>query len=144
MTTPPRQRRAARHLQPTDTDASLARRGAAGERKPPGTGEAIVEAAFEIVAREGYDALSMRRVAAALGTGPASLYAHVVNKEDLDDLLIGRLTAGLGLPEPDPATWRDQIRSVLRQLRDQYLRSPGISRAALALAPTNLDVLRVN
>ncbi len=29
------------------------------------------------------------------------------------------------------------------QIRDQYLKFPGISRAALAMAPTNLDVLKV-
>ena len=93
---------------------------------------------------EGYEALTMRRVATALETGPASLYAHVVNKEDLDDLLIGRLCAEIDLPEPDPATWRQQIISVCTQMRDQYLRYPGISRAALAVAPTNLETLRVN
>jgi AcrR family transcriptional regulator len=110
----------------------------------PITVEAIVQAAFEIVARDGYEGLSMRRVATALDTGPASLYAHVVNKEDLDDLLIGRLCAEIALPDPDPATWRQQIHSVCTQLRDQYLRYPGISRAALAIVPTNLETLRVS
>jgi hypothetical protein len=86
----------------------------------------------------------MRRLAAALETGPASLYAHVVNKADLDELLIGRLCAELELPEPDPETWRVQIRGVLTRLRDQYLRYPGISRAALAMAPTDLEAVRVN
>lgn len=132
----PEERRRARHHQPDG--------GRAAARRAPFTVERVVDAALGVVAEEGYDSLTMRRVAAALGTGPASLYTHVVNKADLDELLIGRLTSELELPEPDPATWRDQIRSVLRQLRDQYLRYPGISRAALALAPTNLDTLRVN
>jgi AcrR family transcriptional regulator len=65
-----------------------------------------------IVEREGYDALTMRRVASALETGPASLYAHVVNKGDLDDLLIGRLCAEIELLQPNPRTWRRQIISV--------------------------------
>ncbi len=86
----------------------------------------------------------MRRLAAALDTGPASLYAHVVNKEDLDELLIGRLCGEIELPEPDSAIWQQQIVVVCTQLRDQYLRYPGISRAALAVAPTNLETLRVN
>jgi AcrR family transcriptional regulator len=85
----------------------------------------------------------MRRVATALETGPSSLYAHVVNKEDLDELLIGRLSAEINLPEPDPACWRQQLTGVCTQLRDQYQRYPGISRAAFAVAPTNLDTLRV-
>lgn len=50
----------------------------------------------------GYDALTMRRVAGVVDTGPASLYAHVGNKADFDELLIGRLCA---------------------QIRDQYLPS---------------------
>jgi hypothetical protein len=83
-------------------------------------------------------------VAGVLDTGPASLYAHVVNKADIDELIIGRLCARLTLPEPDPAAWRAQILDVCAQIRDQYLKYPGISRAALAMAATNLDVLRVN
>ncbi|NYI93239.1 hypothetical protein HNR02_006614 [Amycolatopsis endophytica] len=66
-----------------------------------------------------------------------------MNKAALDELLIGRLCAELTLPEPDPARWRDQIREVCAQIRDQYLRYPGISRAALAMAPTDLETVRV-
>jgi AcrR family transcriptional regulator len=98
----------------------------------------------QIIATQGYDALTMRSVAGVLETGPASLYAHVVNKADLDELIIGRLCAQLALPEPDSATWREQAFDVCAQIRDQFLKYPGISRAALAMAPTNLDVLNVN
>ncbi|MGO4422646.1 TetR/AcrR family transcriptional regulator, partial [Streptomyces sp. MCAF7] len=108
------------------------------------TVDAIIGTAFGIVEKEGYEALTMRRLATALETGPSSLYAHVVNKEDLDELLLGRLCAEIDLPEPDPADWRQQIVSVCTQLRDQYLRYPGISQAAFAAAPSNLDTLRVS
>jgi len=120
------------------------RRGPSGGRKKPITVEAIIDTAFGIVASEGYEALTMRRVATALETGPASLYAHVVNKDDLDDLLLGRLYAQIELPEPDSGTWRQQITSVCAQMRDQYSRYPGISGAALAIVPTNLETMRVN
>ena len=145
MSPTPQQRRAARHQQ-LDADVSqpATRRGPAGQGKRPITVDSIISAAFEIVANEGYEALTMRRLAAALETGPASLYAHVVNKGDLDELLIGRLCAEIELPEPDPALWQQQIVGVCTRLRDQYLRYPGISQAALALAPTNLETLRVN
>ncbi len=122
----------------------MKRRGPSGGRKKPITVEAIIDTAFGIVASEGYEALTMRRVATALETGPASLYAHVVNKDDLDDLLLGRLYAQIELPEPDPGTWRQQITSVCMQMRDQYSRYPGISGAALAIVPTNLETMRVN
>lgn len=145
MSPTPQQRRAARHQQ-LDADVSMpaTRRGPAGRGKRPITVDSIITAAFDIVASEGYEALTMRRLAVALETGPASLYAHVVNKRDLDELLIGRLCAEIELPEPDSAIWQQQIVVICTQLRDHYLRYPGISRASLALAPTNLETLRVN
>jgi AcrR family transcriptional regulator len=143
MASPPQRRRAARHQQPLADETSAPRRGSAG-RKRPITVDAIIETSFGIVEREGYGALTMRRVASALETGPASLYAHVVNKDDLDDLLIGRLCAEIEFPAPDPRAWREQIISVCTQIHDQYLRYPGISLAALAVVPTNLETLRVN
>jgi AcrR family transcriptional regulator len=144
MASPPQRRRAARHQQLLDDDAGAPDRGPAAGRRAPITADGIVETALAIVATSGYPALTMRRVATALGTGPASLYAHVVNKEDLDDLLIGRLCGEILLPAPDPARWREQIIDVCAQIRDQYLRYPGISQAALAVVPTNTETLRVN
>ncbi|WP_030661522.1 TetR/AcrR family transcriptional regulator [Streptomyces rimosus] len=137
----PRERRAARH-QPPNPEAEAAPRPR--RRKAPITVEQVVETALGVITAEGYEALTMRRLAGALDTGPASLYAHVVNKADLDELLIGRLCAELVLPEPDPAAWGEQIRGVCAQLRDQYLKYPGISRAALAMAPTDLQTLRIS
>jgi AcrR family transcriptional regulator len=138
MPTDPKKRRAARHAQsPTDT-------AEATPRKAPITADRITDAALQVIATEGYDSLTIRRVSAVLGTGPSSLYAHILNKDDLDDLLIGRLSAEITLPEPDPATWRAQLLDVYTQIRDQYLRYPGVSRAALAMVPTHLETLRVS
>jgi AcrR family transcriptional regulator len=136
MPVDPLQRRAARHAQPP--------RATEQPRKLPITVDRITDAALEVVATQGYGALTMRSVAALLHTGPASLYAHVVNKADLDELIIGRLCNQLTLPVPDPAVWREQILDVCAQLRDQYLRYPGISSAALAIVVTNLETLRVS
>ncbi|MEV8097836.1 TetR/AcrR family transcriptional regulator [Kitasatospora sp. NPDC085879] len=144
MSPTPEQRRAARHQLGTGPSTPATRRGPSGGRKKPITVDAIIDTALGMVAEEGYEALTMRRLATALETGPSSLYAHVVNKEDLDELLIGRLCAEIDLPEPDAAAWRQQITHVCTQLRDQYLRYPGISRAAFAAAPSNLDTLRVS
>ncbi|MER8006985.1 TetR/AcrR family transcriptional regulator [Streptomyces sp. NPDC094149] len=137
----PRERRAARHLPPkTEAEAGPRPR----RRRDPITVEQVVDTALGMIAAEGYDALTMRRLAGALDTGPASLYAHVVNKADLDELLIGRLCAELVLPAPDPEAWREQAHGVCAQIRDQYLKYPGISRAALAMAPTDLETMRVS
>jgi AcrR family transcriptional regulator len=86
----------------------------------------------------------MRRVAAALQASPGALYAHVRDKAELDDLMIGELCSRVTLPVPDPAQWKAQAIDVCRQLRDQYLRYPEIWRATLAAAPHSLDTLRIN
>ena len=113
-------------------------------RKTPITLERITDAALQVVATEGYDALTIRRVTNVLGTGPSSLYAHIATKTDIDDLLIGRLCSEITLPDPDPATWQHQLSDVYAQLRDQYLKYPGISKAALATVSTNPETLRVS
>jgi AcrR family transcriptional regulator len=138
MPADPGQRRAARHAQPRADSTATA------PRKRPITADRITDAALQVIAAEGYDALTIRRVAAGLDTGPSSLYAHILNKDDLDDLLIARLCAEIDLPEPDPASWRQQILDVYAQIRDQYLKYPGVSRAALAMIPTHLETLRVS
>ena len=113
-------------------------------RREPLTVDRIVEASLQIVEAEGFDALTMRRVASALQASPGALYAHVRDKAELDDLMIGELCSRVTLPTPDPGQWRTQAIDVCQQLRDQYLRYPGISRAALATAPHSLDTLRIN
>jgi AcrR family transcriptional regulator len=55
---------------------------------PPGRLGQIVEAARELLEREGRDALTMRRVAERLGIKAPSLYKHVEDKDELEALLI--------------------------------------------------------
>jgi AcrR family transcriptional regulator len=105
--------------------------------------ERIVQAALETIERTGFDALTMRSVATALDTGPASLYAHVRNKAELGDLLLGELCSRVERPDPDPARWQDQFAHLCRQLRDELLRYPGVARATLAVVPSHAGTLRL-
>lgn len=103
--------------------------------RAPLSADRIVEAALNVLINEGYEAVSMRRVAQELGTGAASLYAHVTNKSELDGLILDRVASELQVPEPDPERWREQVadyaRDVLRVLRSY----PGVARAAIAYVP---------
>jgi AcrR family transcriptional regulator len=113
-------------------------RGGPG-RPPPKerlTTERIVDTAMALMASQGYDAVSMRSLAKALDTGPASLYQHVANRDELDQLVIDRIARRLEIPEPDPGRWADQLKDVLRQMRDLYREHPGSARAAMAQIPT--------
>src|SRR5581483_2652572 len=65
--------------------------------RTPLTRDAIVEAALRVLDRDGVDRLSMRRVAAELGTAAGALYWHVANKEELLVLLVDRATTAIRL-----------------------------------------------
>lgn len=103
----------------------------------------IADVALRQMAESGYDAVSMRSVARELGTGPASLYAHVANKDALDQLVLDRIAEQMHVPEPDPDRWREQLRQVLRDMLGAYRAHPGSARAAVATIPTMEGGLRV-
>jgi AcrR family transcriptional regulator len=103
--------------------------------REPLTRERIVDAAMAIVDAEGLDGLSMRRVADRLGTGPASLYAHVSGKEDLLQLLIDRVAADVPLPDPDPEHWQEQLKAIVRGMHHALLAHRDLARAAIANIP---------
>jgi AcrR family transcriptional regulator len=110
--------------------------------KPRLTTERIVDTAMELLAKDGYDAVSMRSLARALDTGPASLYAHIANKEQLDHLVLDRIASQLELPEPDPERWQEQLKTLLRDMLQLYRAHPGAARAVMATVPTTESVLR--
>jgi AcrR family transcriptional regulator len=64
------------------------------------TTDEIAAAALRIVDENGVGALSMRSLAAALGTGPMTLYNYVADKEGLEELVVAAIVAGVTLPEP--------------------------------------------
>src|SRR2546427_12594766 len=93
-------------------------------RRKPLTTERIVEAAIELIDREGLGALSMRRLGAALGVEAMSLYRHFPSKVALLEFVVGRLLAELLLPVPGSAPWQDSFRALARDYRQLLLRHP--------------------
>jgi len=120
----------------------------AGRSRPPRarrslSREAIVTQALAILDAEGLDAVSMRRVADALGTGPASLYAHVANKEELLELLIDRVMSVVVVPPPDPERWQEQIKQLMRDGRDALAAHRDIARANMGVVPIGPNAIRI-
>jgi AcrR family transcriptional regulator len=97
--------------------------------------ERIVDAAMRLLVEQGYDAVSMRKVAQALGTGPASLYAHVANKKELDQLLVDRAAEDMEFPEPDPERWQEQLKDAMRTMLRVMRAYPKMARAAIGQVP---------
>nr|SBO98923.1 Transcriptional regulator, TetR family [Nonomuraea gerenzanensis] len=105
--------------------------------------ELIVETGLRVLDAEGFDALSMRRVAQELDTGPASLYAHVSGKEELLELIYDRVLSEVRLPEPDPSRWKQQLRAYALEIHRVFREHPDVARAALATIPTGEHSLRM-
>ncbi|MBB4682545.1 TetR/AcrR family transcriptional regulator C-terminal domain-containing protein [Amycolatopsis jiangsuensis] len=98
--------------------------------KPLLSQELVVHTAQEILAAEGIRAVSMRRVAQRLQTGPASLYAYVSGKEELDELLLDAALGEIPSPEPDPHRWDAQLKEQVRLQITAMTAYPGIAMVA--------------
>jgi len=114
--------------------------------KPALSREAIVDAAIRIVDEEGFDAVSMRRVAQEFGTGAASLYAYVANKDELMDLIVDRImeqsAVDQGEPAADVADWQEQIKDMVRSGYQVMASHRDIARALLGRIPFGPNGLR--
>jgi AcrR family transcriptional regulator len=106
------------------------------------TVEAIVAAAIEVLDETGVSGLSMRGVAERLGTGAASLYAHVSGKEELLELVFDELVGRVPLPEPDPARWREQILQMASDMRQILISHRDVALAGLGRIPSSPNVLK--
>jgi len=106
-------------------------------QKPGLTKDAIVTAAIAVLETEGVDGLSMRLVAKRLGTGAASLYVHVTNKDELLELVFEALIARVPIPAPDPAHWQDQLREMAIGMRDVLRTNSQVALAGLGRIPTS-------
>src|SRR5579863_9249469 len=82
--------------------------------KAPLSENAIVDAALAITRAEGVEAVTMRRVAAALDTGAASLYVYVRNRDELLRAMLDRVAGTVPLVPPDPERWREQVHELMR------------------------------
>jgi AcrR family transcriptional regulator len=103
----------------------------------------ITAAAVAIADREGLDAVSMRRVAAELGTGAASLYRYVETRDDLLDLMTD--AAGGECPPPGPTgDWLADLVALGEQSRAVLRRHPWLAGLVLTrpvLGPNGLAML---
>ncbi len=100
-----------------------------------------MDAALAILKSEGLEAVTMRRVAAALDTGAASLYVYVSGREGLLQAMLDRVTASIELEPPDPSRWRAQLHSLLQRMRQALVDHPGIAALTLGDPPTTETIL---
>jgi AcrR family transcriptional regulator len=111
------------------------------EKRERPTREAIVAAATGLADTHGLDAVSVRRVAAALQTRPMDLYQYFARKDELIDLMVDEVMAG-ALLEEIPSDWRDALAAIARALRAVCLAHPWMVTAAGRQALIGPNVMR--
>jgi AcrR family transcriptional regulator len=86
----------------------------------------VLATAVALADEGGVDALSMRKIAQALGVVPMALYKHVANKNELLDGMIDVLVLEIDPPAGDP-DWKTVIRRRVLSARRMLLRHPWAS-----------------
>jgi AcrR family transcriptional regulator len=89
------------------------------------TRELVLATALELIDRGGADALSMRRLGAALDRDPMILYRHAPGKAALLDGVVETVLAQLSVDPADP-DWAAQLRTVAREYRALALAHPNV------------------
>jgi AcrR family transcriptional regulator len=130
----------------TDQNPFLARevksrRG--GKVKEPLSRERIVEEALRLLTQDGLDGMSLRAVAVALETGPASLYAYVENLDALRALVLDRALAGVDTAANPRRGWKSRVKGVLESYVRVLLGTPGLAQLALSAIAVGPNSLRI-
>ncbi|QHC21835.1 TetR/AcrR family transcriptional regulator [Streptomyces sp. GS7] len=88
------------------------------------TGEEVLRTAARLIRAHGPEALTMRRLAAELGTAVTSIYWHVGNRESLLDALVERTVQEMGEIRPTGSTPQARVVSVARALHTALRERP--------------------
>ncbi|MFN7984668.1 MAG: TetR/AcrR family transcriptional regulator C-terminal domain-containing protein [Vicinamibacterales bacterium] len=87
--------------------------------------------------------MSLRKVAAALDTGPASLYAYVDDLDALRALVLDHALAGVDIRGRANAGWRENIVRVLESYARASSASPGLAQLAFGRVAVGPNALRI-
>lgn len=103
--------------------------------------ERIVEAALELLDRDGLAGVTTRRLAQRLGVKSPSLYWHLRDREELLGLLSDRIVADARWPEPS-AGWRATAEGLMREYLRCLLAHRDAARVVAGRPPMGPNRLR--
>ncbi len=115
-----------------------------GPARAPLSREQILATGLALLERSPGTELSMRDLAAELGTAPMSLYRHVANREDLLEGVNRLALESLQLEVPDDGRWDERALAWMHALRNELHAHPAVTpllRLHGTLAPTLFHVL---
>lgn len=91
---------------------------------PALTRKRILETAVAMADRDGFDAVTMRRIARELDVHVTSLYNHVPTREAITDGIVELLIAEAGLP-CSPIGWEEWVRRFVTAMGTLAVKHPG-------------------
>jgi AcrR family transcriptional regulator len=94
------------------------------DQRPALSRDQIVRAAIELADERGLEAVSTRRIAARLGSGPTSMYWHVPSKADLYELMFDAALGEVELPGRHSGDWQADLRALARSTHAMLRRHP--------------------
>ncbi|MGW0576725.1 TetR/AcrR family transcriptional regulator C-terminal domain-containing protein [Streptomyces sp. NPDC002920] len=114
--------------------------GSAAQPRAPLSRGRVLGAAVALADEGGVEALSMRKIAQALGVVPMALYKHVANKNELLDGMIDVLVGEID-PPAGGTDWKTAVRGRVLSARRMLLRHPWApevieSRMKVRVTPT--------
>jgi AcrR family transcriptional regulator len=110
--------------------------------KQPLSRDAIVSEALRQLRSDSGESMSLRKVAAALETGPASLYAYVDDLNELQALVLDRALGEVALGATK-GTWRARLEALLESYMRVLAASPGLARLAFGTIAVGPNALRI-
>jgi len=112
--------------------------------KAPLSRDAVVAAALALVDQAGCSAVTMRRVAQALDTGPASLYVYVADRDELMASAYDLALRPVELPGPADGDWRARLEVLVDRVITALAGHDDIALVALAQVQTGGQALRIS
>lgn len=113
--------------------------------------EQVVLTAERVVRTDGFEQLTIRRLANELDVAPMALYRHVRDKDDLLDEVVDRMLARRWRPRSSQDDWSAWMTEAARRMRSflvsepaamhVYLRHPVVQPSAIARMEATLQVL---
>src|SRR5215207_4725291 len=97
------------------------------DRRPQLTRQRVVAEALAVIAQDGAQALTMRRLATRLGVVPGALYHHVGNKQQLQDLVLDGVLAEIDFDLDPSMPWAEQLKILAHRLRQVLEDHPGVA-----------------
>jgi AcrR family transcriptional regulator len=95
----------------------------------------VVDTAIELADADGLSALTMRRLAQAIGVAPMTLYTYVPGKAELLDLMLDAVYARMSRTDTAGRPWRERVTTVAEENRALLAAHPWVASISTGRPP---------